>query len=458
MTEGYAVFGTTFQENLVKIIFWDRSFADQISEVLEIKFFELVYLQTFLSLLFEYRKKYEKHPSVDIMQAVLDSRLPGENQLVKEQVLEFFKKVREQKIVEDAEYIKETAVDFAKKQDLKAAMISSIELMKSSSFDQISKLINTSLAKGLDNNLGHEYITDFDLRYENQLRNPISTGWKELDNITQGGLGAGEMGIFIGSSGAGKSFTLVNIGAAALKSGKNVIYYTLELSDNVIGKRFDSYFTRVQIEELVNHKENIFNDIKNVPGRLIIKKYPQKCATTQTIDNHIEKCIKRGFKPDLVLVDYGDKLKPIKNEKEKRHDLETIYEELRNIAEKYSVPLWNVSQSNRDGAKSELLTMESISEAYSKVFPCDFIAALTRTVEDRENNTARFFVAKNRFGLDGIIFPCYFDLSRAIIEVYPSDYAVNSDFGKENKISPVKAQQEKIDQIYSKLTNKNYKN
>jgi len=452
--ESYAIFGTSFQENLVKIIFFDRAYSDQISEVLEIKFFELAYLQTFLNYLFDYRGQYDKHPSTETMQTILSSRLGQENnEILKTQVLEFFEKIKDSKgkPIEDSEYIKEVAVDFAKKQDLKSAMISSIELMRSSSFDQISKLINTSLSKGLDNNLGHEYVVDFETRYENYLRRPISTGWQEIDNITQGGLGAGELGIFIGSSGAGKSYILVSLGAHALKNGKNVLYYTLELSDAAIGKRFDSFFTGVQVEELSSHKENVFEVIKTVPGHLIIKKYPQNCASTQTIDNHIEKCIKRDFKPDLVIVDYGDKLKPIKHEREKRYNLENIYEELRSIAEKYAVPVWNVSQSNRTGAQSELIKMEAISEAYSKVFPCDFIASLSVSREEKVNNAARIFIAKNRFGPDGMIFPCYFDLSRTIINVYPTDYAMDFSENTTTKVNLQKLQKQKIDMIYGKL-------
>lgn len=427
MTEGYASHGVVFQENLVKVIFEDRAYADQISEVLEIEFFELSFLQKFLKLLLSYRKKYEKHPSVEIMLTVIDNE-NYENDLLKAQVQDFFKrKILNQEPVEDKDYIKEVALDFAKKQDLKRAMIQSIDLLKVSSFNEISKLINASLARGIDNDFGHDFIVDFEERYKKTLRNTISTGWSEIDRIMQGGLGAGELGVLIGSSGAGKSFSLVSLGATALKLGKNVIYFTCELSDGVIGQRFDTCISKVALKDLHDHKDEVFEKIKTIPGKLIIKKYPQNVATTQTLDSHIEKCIKRGFAPDLIIVDYADKLRalPSTRRQEKRHDLEEIYENLRNIAEKYQVPMWNVTQSNRDGAKSELITMEAISEAYNKVFPCDFILTITRTAAERQEGTARFFIVKNRMGEDGFVYPVKFDPEYVNIDVLPRDSNVS---------------------------------
>lgn len=455
--EDFSDFGVNFQEKLVIVIFYDRVYADQISEVLKLEFFELEYLQVFLKYLLDYRNKYDKHPSVDMMEALLNSKLSEKDELIQIKVMEFFEKIKNEQKISDIEFIKTEALDFAKKQDLKTAMVKSIGLIRSRSFGEIQKLINDSLSKGLDNNLGHDYVEDFEERYTNYNRFPIATGWDEIDKITQGGLGVGELGCGIASTGAGKTFTLIYLAGTSLKSGKNVLFYTLELSDGVIGKRFDSFVTGVKLDELKNHKEHVLEDIKKVPGKLLIKKYPGRFATTQTIDNHIEKCIKTGFTPDMIIVDYADKLKPVKKSKEKRHDLEDIFEELRDIAEKYKLPLWTVSQSNREGAKAELITMESISESYNKMFPCDLIFTLTRTRDERENNTARFFIAKNRFGIDGIIFPSKFDVSKVKIEILPSDAELMDEIqgGIQNRKEKLaKEQQKKLQEKYAKFRKK----
>jgi hypothetical protein len=119
----------------------------------------------------------------------------------------------------------------------------------------------------------------------------------------------------------------------------------------------------------------------------------------------------------MIIVDYADLLKPVKAYGEKRHDLEGIYEELRSIAQTYECPVWTCSQTNRGGLNAEVITMESISEAFNKCFVADFIFSLSRTAQDKQANTGRFFVAKNRNGPDGLVFPIFMDTSNVSIKV-----------------------------------------
>jgi len=119
----------------------------------------------------------------------------------------------------------------------------------------------------------------------------------------------------------------------------------------------------------------------------------------------------------MIIVDYGDLIRPIKAEKDKRNELESIYEDLRGIAQIYECPLYTASQTNRTGLNAEVVTMESISEAFNKCFVADFIFSLSRTVKDKNTNEARFFVAKNRNGPDGLIFPVFMDTKNVSIKV-----------------------------------------
>jgi len=220
MADNYSVFGKSFQEDLVQIIFHDRAFADQISEVLNIEFFELAYLREFMRLLLEYRNKYDRHPTAKIMEAVLGQKLENfGNELLAAQILDFFKRLSKGDIIKDVEYIKDASLDFAKKQDLKVAMIKSIDLLKESSFDEISQVINESLKRGLDTNIGYDYIKDFEQRYLATSRDAIATAWGPIDDITQGGLGRGELGVIIASSGAGKTLAMVHLGAEGMLKG-----------------------------------------------------------------------------------------------------------------------------------------------------------------------------------------------------------------------------------------------
>ena len=119
----------------------------------------------------------------------------------------------------------------------------------------------------------------------------------------------------------------------------------------------------------------------------------------------------------MILVDYADLLKPPTHFKEKRNELESIYENLRAIAQEHECPLWTASQTNRSGLNAEVVTMESISEAFNKCFVADFICSISRTIKDKNANTGRMFIAKNRNGPDGLIFPAFVAWSNVKIQI-----------------------------------------
>ena len=412
----FSKYGKSFQEKLCMVILDDRPFADQIEEVLDVNFLELNYLKLFLNKIFDYRKKYGVHPSRDIMKTILRSELDNENDLTAKQVREFY--VRSQvNALTDVEYIKDTSLDFCKKQNLKSAMVKSIGLLQSSSFDEISQVINDSLKLGMDNEEGYDWKRDFEERFKPRFRNPVTTGWELIDNICKGGLGQKELGVVIAPTGAGKSMALVHLGTQALREGKTVVHYTLELQDTVVASRYDACLTKIPLQSLTSFKEKIYEEVVGIEGKLIVKEYPTKTASTQTIRNHLEKLRMRDIDVDMIIIDYGDLLRPVRYLKEKRNELESIYEELRGIAAEYEAPVWTASQTNRSGLNAEVITMESISEAFNKCFVADFIFSISRTIDDKVANTGRLFVAKNRNGPDGLVFPLFMDTSNVCIKV-----------------------------------------
>ena len=213
---------------------------------------------------------------------------------------------------------------------------------------------------------------------------------------------------------------LVHLGAEASKVGKTVVHYTLELSDKVVAQRYDSCISEIKLDELRNRKEDVLDSIKEIEGAIIVKEYPTKSASVATLDRHLEKLASRGIDVGLVIVDYADLLKSGTSYKDKRFELESIYENLRGLGQKYACPICTASQTNRSGVNAEVVTMEAISEAFSKCFVADFICSLSRTIDDRSSNTGRLYVAKNRNGADGLIFPVYMDTSNVKIRVLES--------------------------------------
>lgn len=414
----FSHYGTKFQEGLVQLILDDRIFADQLMEVFDYDFLELGYLRSFVKLIFEYREKYGIHPTRDTMMTVVRAELENESDLSKKQIRDYFSRLSASpEDFTSAPYIKDTSLEFCRKQNVKKAMLKCVDLVKTSSFDEIAKIMTESITLGSSNEVGYDYLKDFEKRFEIKARNPVAMGWTPVDAITNGGLGSGELGVCIAPTGAGKSMALVHLGAEALRQGRTVVHYTLELADTVVARRYDSCLTGIELGKVVQNKDFIYNKVKDMDGKLIVKEYPTKSASTQTLNTHLEKLVRRGEKIGMVIVDYGDLLRPVSAQREKRNELESIYEEMRAIAQVYDCPVWTASQTNRSGINAEVITMESISEAFNKCFVADFIFSLSRTIEDKNTDSGRIFVAKNRNGADGLVFPIHMSTKNVRIRV-----------------------------------------
>ena len=411
-------YGKSFQEGLVQLIYEDRPFADQITEVLNQSFLELEYLRIFLQKIVDYRNRYGRHPSIQAITIILKTELDNEDEVIQRQVREYFLRIHNHEL-SDAEYIKETALDFCRKQNLKEAMLKSVELLQNCSFDEISTVINEALKLGSENNFGYDYMADFEARFVPRYRVPCTTGWAEIDKLCGGGLGKSELGVVIAPTGAGKSMALVHLGTQAIKEGKTVVHYTLELQDRIIATRYDSCITGYPLSDIINFKDEVYDEIKDLDGTLIVKEYATKSASTNTIKTHLSKLIKRGITPGMIIIDYADLLKPVVVRKEKRSELESIYEELRAISTEFQCPVWTASQTNRSGLNAEVITMEQISEAFNKCFVADFIFSISRTIQDKQNNQGKLFIAKNRNGPDGMVYNIFMDTSNVNIKIMP---------------------------------------
>ena len=214
------------------------------------------------------------------------------------------------------------------------------------------------------------------------------------------------------------SHWLVALGANAMRLGKNVVHYTFELNEHVVGLRYDSNLCGLPSNDVQDNKELVLETYKNKNlGRLIIKEYPTGSATVMTVRNHIEKLQLKGVKPDVVIIDYADIMKSSKSYDSLRHELKLVYEELRNLAMELEVPIWTASQANRDSAQSDVVGLENMSEAYGKAMVADVVVSLSRKASEKSSGVGRLFIAKNRAGKDGIIFPITIDTSMSKFDI-----------------------------------------
>lgn len=216
------------------------------------------------------------------------------------------------------------------------------------------------------------------------------------------------------------SHFLTQIGCHALKLQKNVLHYTFELSESKIGIRYDSNLTSIDSNEVVSRKQEILEYYEAADadlGRLRIKYYSPNTATVQTLRTHIERLALKGFTPDLILIDYADIMRSSRHFEDLRRELKLIYEELRGFAAEINVPIWTASQSNKEGSRTEVVDMDNMSESYGKAMVADFIVGLSRKPEEKATGRGRLYVAKNRNGKDGLMFPVIIDTARSQIQV-----------------------------------------
>jgi replicative DNA helicase len=271
---------------------------------------------------------------------------------------------------------------------------------------------------GVENDLGLDYIDNFELIMEDVKRNSVSTGWEVVDELMDGGLGPGELGVVMAPSGIGKSWFLSKIACSAVQKGLNVLHYTLELSESYVGQRYTTILTGIQTSEHKERKEEIVRKIKNTPGRVRIKYYPPQFASSKTLSAHIEKLKQIGFAPDLIIIDYADLLKSGSNRDGLYAELGGIYEELRGLSGEHGIPIWTATQTNRAAIDHEVIQADSVGDSYKKVQTADFIMSVSRKTKDKLSNTGRIHIVKNRFGPDGMTFPAKIDTFHGIMDVF----------------------------------------
>jgi replicative DNA helicase len=411
-------YGQEFELKLVSVIIDNTPFLTQISDILKPSYFYSDASQWVIQTTLDYYHKYNVSPSLVVFNTEL-AKLEESRGTLKQEIYDFLKRSQVYKDSKDLEYIKEQTVDFCRNQEIKRAILKSVELLNESDYDGIKSTLDMALKSGYSRDIGHIYKDHIEDRYSNIIRNVVSTGWTPIDDIMNGGLSEGELGIVIAPAGAGKSWVLSCLGANALKQGKTVIHYTLELNKIYTALRYDSIITGHDNANLSFHREDIQKKIENLPGNLIVESYPAKTASALTLKSHIDRCIGLERVPDLIIVDYADLLKG--HNKELRFELKQIYEGLRSLSSEYGCPIWTASQSNRSSLESEIIEADKVAEDYSKIAIGDFIISLSRRSEDKLAGTGRFHIIKNRFGPDGITFPSRFDASNGTIEIFRED-------------------------------------
>lgn len=256
----------------------------------------------------------------------------------------------------------------------------------------------------LTENLGSWYLQDIENHAKEltTIYNPVPTGWKFFDDKTEGGLFPKTLTVFAGQVNVGKSIILGNLAANMLLADKNVLLISLEMSEFMYSKRISSQLTQIPHNELKLYTtelvEHIKHIAKNIQSKLVIKEYPPKSVTVRHIDSFITKLKRRGFNPDIVVIDYINLLHPIAKNLNSYAEIKEIAEHLRSLSFKYNVPFVSATQLNRGSFNTSSPGMEGIAESIGLAATCDVICSLWQEEEDKELGVINIGMQKNRFG------------------------------------------------------------
>ncbi len=418
-------YGAEFQIKAMKILLTHKEFLTNIHDIISEEYFEKSAHKWVIKEIVKYYEKYHTTPSLEVLKVELQKI---DNDVLKISIKDELKQAYVSSD-EDLKYVQEEFTNFCRNQQLKKALMSSVDLLKAGDFDGIRMLVDGALKAGQDKNVGHEYIKDIEERYKENSRTVIPTPWERINNLLQGGLGNGDFGLIFGNPGGGKSWSLVALGGYAVRLGYNVLHYTLELGEDYVGKRYDAFFTQIPVNKTEELKPKAQEIIPKLPGQLIIKEYPTGRATISTIESHIAKVANMGVKPDLVLIDYVDLLSSRKRTRERKEEIDDIYGSTKGLARELNIPIWSVSQVNRAGAKDEIIEGDKAAGSYDKLMITDFSMSLSRKKEDKVKGTGRFHIMKNRYGMDGLTFAVKADTATGHFEVH--NYSTDLDEDEE---------------------------
>lgn len=407
-------------ENKIQQIFLSKflsnpDYATFVCDNFDARWFDNKNIQKIFEISLSYYKKYSMIPSEKVLKLLFE-KIADKGEFKKIELdLELDSAIGTRHDEYDDKFIKDKILEFTKMKSAYLAILDSISIVETKDAGK-DKIINQCISKfqkilgmGVETEVGLNYLEDIDKHCE-ELANPesrLSTGFRQLDKVTNGGFYADGrcLIVFLGQPGLGKSVVLSNIAKNMIVAGKFPLILSLEMSEFVYASRIDAHL----IGEDVNHLAFNIKKIKDFvsefkklhpSSKLIIKEFPPASINCNHIKAYIDKLHQMNMKPDALLVDYINLLKPntTSNGDNTYVTIGNIAKELRALSYQFNIPVISASQVNRSGYDTSDIGMENTSDSAGINFHSDFIGALYQVEGDREANKLNMVVLKNRLG------------------------------------------------------------
>ena len=304
---------------------------------------------------------------------------------------------------------------------------------------EIPQLLADALGVSFDSNVGHDYMQDFDERYDfyHRVESRIKFDLDIFNKITKGGLPIKTLNIALAGTGVGKSLFMCHCAAGALSQGNNVLYITLEMAEEKIAERIDANLLNITMDELYtipkDDYERKFSALKNkVQGKLIIKEYPTAGASTLHFRSLLnELALKKNFRPDIIFIDYlnicaSSRIKPGGNVNSYTY-IKSIAEELRGLAVEFNLPVVSATQTTRSGYSNSDVDLTDTSESFGLPATADFMFALITNEELENLGQIMVKQLKNRYSDPNYYKRFVVGVDRSKMRLYDTEQSAQED-------------------------------
>ena len=421
---------TRIEQTILKNLIQNEEFTRKCIPFLKSEYFTDTAEKTIYEFTYDYFQKYTKPPTVEALLINLENSTS-----LNEKTLKDTKSIVSGFGSEESpqEWLVDETEQWCKDRAIYIAVMDSIEVIDKKSqrsTGEIPELLKDALSVSFDTHIGHDVLEDADDRFEfyHTEEEKIPFDLEYFNKITKGGLPNKTLNICLAGTGVGKSLFMCHMGSAALMMGKNVLYITLEMSEERIAERIDANTLNIPMKELPDISKKMYDKkiekLKNkTKGKLIVKEYPTAAAHVGHFRHLLQELdIKKDFKPDIIFIDYlnicaSHRIRPGSGANSYTL-VKSIAEELRGLAVEYDVPIMSATQTTRSGYGSTDIGLEDTSESFGLPATADMMFALITSDELEELDQLVVKQLKNRYNDPTIFKRFVIGVDRARMKLY----------------------------------------
>ena len=435
-SSNFGYLGYNFQIKLLNQIITDKKYCQNIIDVIDAKYFDNQYFKLIAQMTKEYHEKYQTTPTFETLTQL--TKIEVDSEMAKKTIFDMITEVQNASL-EDYLWVQEKGLKFCKQQELKKAITKVNKILEQGdfeSYDKCEEYIREAIRVGENTDSCLDVFDDIAEALEEDYRNPIPTGINGIDNLLDGGLAKGEIGVFLAPTGVGKTTILTKLANTAYNLGFNVLQIFFEDNPKVIQRKHITCWTGIPQREQVERRDEVLEKI--IPyrdrGKLILEKLPSDRITINVIKNKIRKLQAEGNKFDMILLDYIDCVVPDRGFSDEWKGEGLVMRQFETMCNEFDLVGWTAAQGNRSSISSEVVTTDMMGGSIKKAQVGHVIVSIAKTLQQKDLGLATIAMVKSRVGKDGVVFEnCKFDNETLVIDTEQSQTLLDLEHSREER-------------------------